>query len=470
MREIATVVCIVGILGLYVCDREREVRASKALWIPVVWLFIAGSRPVSMWLGITPASSNDQYLEGSPFDRNVFLILLIVGLIVLIRRGPQAGRLLRENGPILLFLLYGLLSILWSDYPGVGFKRWVKAVGDLSMVLIVLTDLDPAAAVRRLLARTGFLLIPLSVLFIKYYPQLGRELSRGWGTMYSGVTTQKNSLGEICLVFGLASLWRLAQAYGNRGDARRKQRLIAHSAILAMTLWLLWMSNSMTSLSCFLIAGGLMMAMHRPSLTRKPALVHPLVLAMLSVSLFALFFDSGGSLVGTLGRDTTLTGRTDIWKTVLSMAESPFFGTGFESFWLGNRVETARSTMHMQGLNEAHNGYLEVYLNLGWFGVVLLAMIIVTGYRKVVGAFRQNPDTGRLWLAYFVAGVVYNLTEVGFRPTSASWLVFLMAIVAIRHAPETVSLPVHINHEDSVGECEQEIGQALSVPLRQESF
>ncbi len=169
--EIATVVYGFVIVALFLLDRDRKSRVSSALWIPVAWVSIGASRMVSQWFGVAPAmESPDQYLEGSPLDRLILTGLLAAGLMVLVARGQRAGMFLRANGPILLFFLYGAVSVLWSDYPDVAFKRWTKAVGDIVMVLVVLTDPDPSAAVKRLLARTGFLLIPLSVLFVKYYP------------------------------------------------------------------------------------------------------------------------------------------------------------------------------------------------------------------------------------------------------------------------------------------------------------
>src|SRR5271166_3600399 len=167
--QVAAAIYVFVILGLFWLDREKGARPSRALWIPVIWLSLACSRSVAQWLQLgQPIDSADQLLEGSPVDRAVYTGLLVVGLIVLATRGRQAGRLLRANVPILLFFLYCAMSLLWSDYPDVAFKRWTKAIGDLVMVLIVLSDREPFNAVNRLLARTGYLLIPLSILFIKY--------------------------------------------------------------------------------------------------------------------------------------------------------------------------------------------------------------------------------------------------------------------------------------------------------------
>ena len=77
---------------------------------------------------------------------------------------------------------------------------------------------------------------------------------------------------------------------------------------------------------------------------------------------------------------------------------------------------------------EAHNGYLEVYLNLGWVGVGLLANAVFFGYRNALTIFRRNPHAGRIRLAFFTAGVIYSLTEAGFRMMSPIWITFLLAI------------------------------------------
>jgi hypothetical protein len=431
--QIATIVCVLGILGLFVLDRDRESRPSKALWIPVVWVWIIGSKEVSRWLvqfGIMQAGSLTG--EGTLPDLLVFMGLLVLGVIVLVRRGPQVGRLLRTNLPILLFFLYCGVSVLWSDYPGLAFKRWIKAQGDLVMVMIVLTDPDRFAAIKRLLARATFLLIPLSVLFIKYFPEVGKGFKHYGLADYFGVTTNKNLLGGICLIFGLASLWRFLAAYRDRENAHRTRHLIVHGVLLAMVLWLFSMARSMTSLAGFLLGSCLIVATSFHGVVRRPWVVHFFITAAVFVSFSVLILGvGGGAPLEAIGKDPTLTGRTDIWHLVLSLSGNPLLGTGFESFWLpGPRVDKIWNAYWWHP-NEAHNGYIEVYLNLGWIGVTLLAVLIVTGYRKVMLGLRRDPDIGRLWLAYFVVCVVYSLTEAGFRMLDPVWITFLLTTMAV---------------------------------------
>jgi len=453
--QTATVAFALGILVLFVLDRDRKVRTSLALWIPVVWLWIGGSRTVSQWLQMAPTTlSADQILEGSPLDRNIVMGLTAVGVCVLLRRGQRVATLLRAHGAILLFFLYCGASVIWSDYPLVAFKRWIKACGDLVMVLIVLTDPDPSAAVKRLLARLGFLLIPPSILIIKYYPELGRGYENfTWAPVFTGVTLGKNLLGMICMICGLGAVWRLLHGVREGADTRGRGPLIAQSCLLGMALWLFWYARSMTALLCFLLATVLIAATRLHAVVRTPSLVHLVVAAVLSLSVSIVFLDFGSSALGTFGRDETLTGRTELWRAVLAVPNDVLFGSGFESFWLGERLEYFWSRYWWRP-NEAHNGYLEIFLNLGWTGVALFGLVLVSGYRKVVNALQRDPAHGSFRLAFFVAMVVYNLTEAAVRGFQPLWILFLLTMMdAPRSRKVASSAAWRYRHADrSVGQ------------------
>jgi O-antigen ligase len=401
-----------------------------------MWLLIAGSRNVGEWLQMkSPMDQSSRYLEGNPLDRVVLATIIALGVIVLLRRPRQVGAVLRASAPVLLYFAYCCLSSLWSDYPDVAFKRWFRGLGDVVMVLVILTETDWSSALKRVLARVGFMLLPLSVLLIRYYPDLGRGYSISGEAMYwTGVTTDKNGLGMICLIFGLGNLWHFIDIYQGREGEERARPLIAYSTLLLIMLWLLWESNSMTSISCFALAAGLMVATGRWPRARRPAVASFLVAAAVAASAFVLFSGGGGGVLQTMGRNPTLTGRTEVWNVVLPFAQSPIFGTGYESFWLGDRLQRI-GDMTSNGIQEAHNGYLEMYLNLGWMGLTLLALIIAMGYRRVVVvALRQDPNTGKLMLAYFVLALIYNFTEAGFKMQNPVWIFFLLAVMAIPKA------------------------------------
>jgi O-antigen ligase len=430
--HIAIVGCALAIALLFRLSRDRVPKTSIALWIPVAWFLIAGSRNVATWLQLNGSvEAADRYLEGSPVDRAVLAGLMVCGIVALLGRGRRVKAILGANVPILAYFLYCGISILWSDYPSVTSKRWMRSLGDVVMILVILTDPQWRAAFRRVLTRVAFLLLPISILLIKYYPELGRAYSEGGIPSWIGVATGKNSLGMTCLIFGLACLSSFLAVCRAPKDSDRLRRLTAYGAVVAMAVWLVWKADSKTSLACFVLVSSLMIALSHSSYVRKPAVLLAMVTALVSVSFAVLFLGVGGGAIEAMGRDSTLTGRTEIWKVALGFAQNPWIGAGYDSFWLGSRLDGVARALHVSVLNQSHNGYIEVYLSLGWIGVALLAGLIVTGYRRIIAGFRGDLEVSTLRIAYFVVALAYNFTEGVFKTMSPVWIAFLLATMAV---------------------------------------
>lgn len=429
---IASVVYACGVVGLFYLDRDKTVRTSKALWLPVIYLWVLGSRPVSMWLGIAPAAGTDVQLDGSPVDRIFFAILFIAALVILVSRGRHTFKSLNANFPILLYFLFCLASVFWSSYPEVSLKRWAKSIGDLLMVLIVVTDEHPIAALRRLFSRVGFVLIPASLLFIKYYPNYGRGYDAYSGAPSNlGVTTNKNILGVVTFILLLGALWRIIGLLrSDEMPSHPRRHLLAQGAILLLGIYLLIFANSDTSTVAFVLGAGLLLATSLRFMRRNAGAVHVLVVSLLVAAGFAMLFGGLAGIAHALGRNSHLTGRTDIWAAVIPMVPNALVGAGFESYWLSPHVLT-RLWQLFPGLplNEAHNGYVEVYLELGWIGVGLIVFILLDGYRRSVKAFRKEPMLGGLLVAYILSAMIYNLAEAGFRMADPMWIFLLLAII-----------------------------------------
>lgn len=441
---LASLIYICGIAGLFFLDRDKSVRTSKALWLPVIYLWILGSRPLSTWLGIAPAPGTDVQLDGSPIDRIFFAILLIAALFILIQRGRHTLKLLNANFPIVVYFLFCLASVLWSSYPEISFKRWAKSIGDLLMVLIVVTDEQPVAALRRLFSRLGFVLIPASLLLIKYYPYYGRGYDSWSGAPSNfGVTTNKNILGVMTFVVLLGTIWQIiALLRSDEMPSHRRRHLLAQWTLLVLGIYLLSFANSDTSTVCFVLGAALLLAMSLRFVRHNAGAVHALVLTLLVAAGFAMLFAGTGGIAHALGRNSHLTGRTDIWAAVVPMAPSPLVGAGFESFWLSPRVLARLWQLFPRlPLNEAHNGYVEVYLELGWVGVGLIALILLDGYRRSVKAFRREPLLGGLLVAYVLCAMIYSIAEAGFRMLDPMWIFLFLAVTeASRIASEPVGI------------------------------
>ena len=167
-------------------------------------------------------------------------------------------------------------------------------------------------------------------------------------------------------------------------------------------------------------------------------------------------------MVTALGKDPTLTGRTEIWSLLLGLHTNPWIGTGFESFWLGPRLEKMYAALPNLPINTAHDGYLEVYLNLGWIGICFIAILLVAGYTRIISGIRRNPQTASLFLGFFLCTLFYSFTEAAFRLMSVAWVFLLLVIVAGSQAVLfRGSLPVPV----SAGEiATDERAYAMQVP------
>lgn len=434
MSILGILLVLAMIAGLFYLDREKGTATSRALWIPVLWLLIVGSRPVSMWLNVQrDVTLETQYTEGSPVDATFYGLLILAAALIVNKRWIYTRRLLQVNVPIMLYFIYCAASISWADDPAIAVKRWVKAFGEFLVIVVALSDPSPIVALKRVFSRVSFLLIPLSILFIYFLPSMGSSFDPSDNkTIYFGVCTWKNQLGVLCLICGLTSLWQLLDAYEWKGKPERVRQMVAHGFICIASALLIVKCDAMTSFSCYGLASLVLIMLMSTRLARRPGAAFLLVTVATGLAVFALFFDS--SMLHSIGRNSTLTGRTEIWAAVLAQHTNPLIGTGFESFWMGNRMRSVWD-MSQVGIEEAHNGYLEFYVNLGWVGIAILGLLIVSGCRNAVGLFRRSPQEGSVRIALFTAGLIFNCTEAGFRMMTLIWIGFLFAITDLPAQP-----------------------------------
>jgi exopolysaccharide production protein ExoQ len=435
---LALLLWFIILLCLLSFDPAKDRRVSPALWVPFVWLALLGSRSPSQWLSLTTATGTTTLEEGNPIDHIVYLALTFLALRVLVARRLSWRDVFARNSALLLFALFALLSITWSDFPFASFRRWLRELATYLMVLVVLSDTRPLQAIEALIRRLSYLLIPLSVVVIKYF----REISvgyDGWSgrAFFVGVSSSKNGLGALCLVSGLFFFWDTLRRWPDRRSKRTQRILVVNAAFIGMTLWLLNLADSATSRLC-LVIGCLIItvvqsAPGRANPNRFKRLIPTVLIAGLIVQ---LIFTTSDTLATFLGRDPTLTGRTEIWKALLNMDTNPLFGVGYQSFWLGGRVPAIWAALGMPGLNEAHNGYLEMYLNLGLLGLCLLVGLLIASYRMLCRRLTVSLHFASISLAVWTILVVYNMTERAFE-LSLPWFTFLLVGIAVpRSDPE----------------------------------
>jgi len=423
---LASCLTVAVIIFLFRRDIREKPDITAALWLPLLWLVLGCSRSVSAWLNIfgLPVSGAPSVEEGSPLDAWFYFALIIAGFCVLANRQVRLSEVVSNNGWLIVFLLYCFISITWSDFPFIAFKRWLKILGHPIMALIVLTEPDPKEALIRLMKRCAYIVVPVSILFIKYYPELGRGFSPWGGAVCTGITTDKNALGGDCLILGYFFFWYLLQTWRNERSRWRRNELWLIAGFSIGIWWLFTQAHSATS-SISLIVGILVLLFVGIRRINKNFIGTYMLAALILLVAAEVMFGLSSHMSENLGKGSELSGRTGLWTALLGLHTNPILGTGFESFWLGKRLEQLEGIFYFVP-NEAHNGYLETYLTLGIVGLFLMIGLFIATFRKIRLELFRDFEWGRYRLGFLAALILYNWTEAAFKTLSPLWFVFYL--------------------------------------------
>ena len=322
--------------------------------------------------------TGDQDVDGNLFLRVLWLPVyaIILGLSSL-----YAGRMIRlvVRMPFLVLLLsLALASVTWSIDPGLTLRRSISVVATTLFALFLVVRYD-AMTLLRLLGGVWLFLAVISFLAGLLVPEFGRQQEVHVGA-WRGFWFVKNSLGghmaRAALIFLVLVLF---------DPARRRIWFLG----LGLTSALVLLSTSATALLGLLLA--LAVVTGGALVQRGPA--HALVLLSSGASLagvLALILLVEPQLVlEPLGKDTTLTGRTDIWDALIeSISQRPWLGYGYGAYW-APESEPARSVQVALnwGVPSAHNGWLELCIALGNTGLVLFVLHFALTLVRAVAAF-----------------------------------------------------------------------------------
>jgi O-antigen ligase len=429
--RIAFLICIVFIIFLFRDDiKNNSGEFSIALWIPLVWMFFAGSRRLSKYLSLQ-ASQFDAYHEGTPLDAALYAFLIIAGILVLARREIEWKRIAIVNLWILIYYFYCLASIIWSDHSFIAFKRLTKELGNLIMVLVILTEKNFKDAITVILKRLAYLWIPLSFLFFKYFPILGRDYAPDGRQFATGVSGGKNGLGILCMICIIYFSWNFLVLHKEK-SLKSWKHYINEFFLLGLTLYLLYLSKSATALACSVVSVAIFLISRFKIINEAPARIMYLLIISGPIYFFLdAAIDIKSIVLEILGRDETLTTRVFIWDLLKSIDTNPIWGVGYQSFWLGERLEIIWDSLSGKSINQAHNGYLEQYLNLGYIGVCLLGAVIVSGIVKIRRELLIDYPSAVFKICIILIAVLYNYTEALFYGINNIWFLTLLAVVYI---------------------------------------
>lgn len=381
-----------------------ELRKQIEFAIHVGMLFFLMSALVPLWRQMSGFSYDP--VEGDSIQRGILLSGYLLTIPAILFHSKSALHVVIRSPTPWLMALWAALSILWSESPDITFRR-VIAILLTTLFSLVLYLRYPFQSFLRLLGTAFFIVILLSLLMVAFKPEWGIMSSVHEGA-WEGIFVHKNSLGKVS-VFAICiftTLWSLSH--------KASQRLFWVGAVLLGIVTLLGSRSASALVVASTMAPGIIiLRVGRPWRKIWPMI---LLITLMTVGGAALLvIQNSEFLLNVLGRDISLTGRIPLWQVLIPMGLARPLGYGYGAFWLGWDGPSAEVWSKLNWyLPNAHNGFLELWLNLGWLGlglgVILLGTIFV---RNLKPAFTKSKEA-IFWILFSIILIFYNLVEVNF--------------------------------------------------------
>jgi exopolysaccharide production protein ExoQ len=355
-------------------------------------------------------------------------------MVALILRRPHMllGRI--AAAPWLIFpgmiALLAIASAAWSLDPLLTLRRALPFALAGLFGLWFATRFSPARQLA-ILRRTMIALALGTIAIVLLAPSIGLDHTPGHASDWQGVFTQKNACGRIMVLATAVILC------GERRSLLRPSRLAA----LVLFVFVLIMSGSR---GAWMIEGALVLLWLLMAFARRAGQRLRLVLAVVaplaSIALGAILILGYQQLAPLLGRDATLTGRTAIWAQVAHfIAQRPLFGYGYDAFWRGMQGPSFQVAAAVHFIvAHAHNGFLEIALELGAAGLLLFVLSWLRGWGALWPLWQRGAIDRIAWpLAILVLIALYDLDENTLLIYNGLfWILYVAALASIELGAE----------------------------------
>jgi exopolysaccharide production protein ExoQ len=368
-----------------------------------------------------------------------------LGALLVLTRWKRVFNAARRVWPLVALTLLASISMVWSDARMLTMRRGVFLLGS-TLIGIYLGERFSIERLSRWLAQVLCMIMVGSILLYFISPSSVIDYMASNGD-WKGVTINKNTFG-----------WYMAIAVALLTLIRFRRFPWMRYVFLLTAIILLVLSRSATSLvGCVLMVSmiPLWRIVRAGGKTRR--LVYLLMLMALCAGVYFMWAEQA-LLFRAVGRDSTLTGRTDLWALVWSaITRHPFLGYGYGGFWSGVRGEVLNIYIASRWLPMgAHNGYLELWLGLGIVALPLLLYFVLRSFRMAMAYISSNQDWLSIWpMTYLLMFVFHNFFESHLLDTrSLEFLLFAaittsLAMLGHRLEPRPAHAGAYsfVNHE-----------------------
>jgi exopolysaccharide production protein ExoQ len=358
---------------------------------------------------------------------NIGLFIYLVTSILLAFRWRELLKVIRKNKWLLFILLLSAMSILWSSVPEIALKKTISIIGTTLFGIYLGTHYDLNRQLQ-LLGWTFGISILMSLSFVFFLPALGIMHTDAIEGAWKGIYLHKSTLGETMFIS-----WLIFNCLSEVNFRLKYCLLINILGILSIVLIIF--SKSATSVVALLSTYVLLKSLKHLSLRSKIGVsIVLLFLAILLLAQLLLMFNL--SAFFNLGdKDVTLTGRTPLWESLWDYIKLKFwFGYGYGVFFSSSHTETQQLwKAHPWVPSHAHNGYIQMMVNLGFVGFFVFTSGYFYSLVKSLIFYLIFKDKRTLWIfSFLIYTVLYNLTEVSFLlPNQLNWVISVAYIYSL---------------------------------------
>lgn len=348
----------------------------------------------------------------------IFIFIYLLTFMLLILRWKKLVFIFKSNKLIWLLLFLTIISVTWSFDPTKTLKDSFRLIGS-SAFGIYLASRYTLKEQLKILGLTLVIIVLLSFLFAIALPKYGIMGGIHAGK-WRGIFMHKNGLGSMmitsCITFILRALNNSSKAW-------------FYWLNFILSLILLIFAVSTSSVINLTIIIGLLVCLRclwLPYIVMVPTVIG----ISLLIQIFYFWFTSNVDvLFGYFGKDTNLSGRTDLWPLVFDMIwKQPWLGYGYSAFWNGWNGESAYIWRIANWTpTHPHNGFLELWLDLGLLGLIVFILGFCINYARSIALIRMNRNIENLLPALHLSLIILsNITETALlKNDSFTWIMYI---------------------------------------------
>jgi exopolysaccharide production protein ExoQ len=338
-------------------------------------------------------------------------VFLLASSLLALRRLPLLREVIASNLLLFLLPLVFSLSTLWSDFPSSTLRHSTEYLLTVGAAVVL------ASCVRQRVFTSACFSALLITLIYCLIIGLPGYLHNNENELYF-ILGSKNQLAEHGCFFLLVSFTVFFDPF-----QPLLLRVLAGTSII-LAAFVIHVANSAGSEVIVIPAILAMLALALLSVLPPPARAVLAIMALLAV--IAVVFAAIGiinnpsTILELLGKDSSLTGRTDLWETAQQyFLERPIGGVGYSGFW---QLENPRARLLWiinyeepgAGFN-FHNLYLNTAVELGMIGLAALGTLLLsmTGrlFSCLIGSINSQHILGIGLFSYFLGISLFEVIQ-----------------------------------------------------------